>query len=141
MINSTVKLPQLSHFASTNVNSASQGLRATAAFGTATNIDLLLTDDSFLTGGVLRTSGSAFGDHATFQVVDVDNIIGYGAGAVLGQYVTSWYMRSDAEEQVNENAAYPAKVIAGLYLRVVYTSVGTSDVDVAVMYRLHKALF
>jgi hypothetical protein len=141
MIGSTLKLPDLSHFSSTNVNSASQGLYAVAAVGAVTNIDLKLLDDCFLTGGVLRTEGSSFGDYATFQVVDVDNILGYGANTILGQYVTSWYMRSDAQEQVNENTPYPAKVIAGLYLRLVYTSMGSSAVNVAVMYRLHRALY
>jgi hypothetical protein len=141
MINSTLKLTQIAQFASTNVNSANQGLRTTCTAGTTTNIDLKLNDDCFLTGGVLRTDGSAFGDYATFQVVDVDNIFGYGAGTILGQYISNWYMRSDAQEQVNENTPYPAKVLAGLYLRLVYVSTGTSNVDAVVMYRLHKALF
>jgi hypothetical protein len=141
MINSTVKLPQIAQFASTNVNSANQGIMATAPAGTTTNVDLKLTDDCFLTGGILRTLNSTFGDYTAFQVVDVDNMLGYGAGTVLGQYTTCWYMRSDAQEQVNENTPYPAKVLAGLYLRVIYVSIGTTDVTITVMYRLHKALF
>lgn len=141
MVNSTLKLTQINQFASDNVHSNNQGLMATATAGAVTNIDLPLTDDHFITGGVMRTLNAAFGDVATFQVVDKDNVIGYGAGAVLGQYVTNWYMRSDSQEQINENIPYPAKIPAGLYLRIVYTSVGTTDVTVSIMYRLHKVLY
>lgn len=141
MVNSTLKLTQTSQFASDNVNSNDQGTIVTATAGTTTNIDLKLTDDNFITGGVLRTEQATFGDSATFQVIDIDNVLGYGAGVVLGQYVTNWYMRSDEQEQINETIPYPAKIYAGLYLRVKYTSIGTSDTQVAVMYRLHKILY
>lgn len=141
MINSVVKLPQLSQFDSTNVNAASRGTIATIPAGSTTNIDIKLLDDSFLTGGVLRAKGATFGDYATFQVVDVDNVLESGYGAILGEYVTNWYMRSDSQEQVNENTHYPAKIKANLYLRLIYVSIGVTNVDVAIMYRLHKALF
>ena len=35
---------------------------------------------------------------------------------------------------------YPAKVYAGLYLRLIYTSTGASNVAVAINYSLHKVL-
>lgn len=141
MQNSTLKLTQVEQFTSNNVNSNSQGTLGTAIAGTTTNIDYKLLDDCFITGGMLRTIGQIFGDSVTFQVVDVDNILGYGAGLVLGQYITSWYLRSDAEEQVNESTTYPAKILTGLYLRVIYVSTGSTDVQVSVNYRLHKALY
>jgi hypothetical protein len=140
MVNSTLKLTQINQFASDLVHANNQGVSGNATAGVVSSIDLKLTDDHFVTGGVLRTLNSAFGDSVTFQVVDVDNVIGYGAGTVLGQYATSVYMRSDSQEQINENIPYPAKIPAGLYLRIVYTSVGTTDVTVTMMYRLHKIL-
>jgi hypothetical protein len=141
MQNSTLKLTRVEEFASNNVNANNQALLFTAAAAQTTTGDLKLTDDCFITGAVLRTNTSAFGDYAVFQVVDVDNILGYGAGTVLGQYVNKWYMRSDAQEQANENTPYPAKILAGLYLRLIYTSVGLMPVSVAINYRLHKALY
>lgn len=141
MINSQANLQQVTDFKSGNVNTDNQGLIGTATAGQTTNLDLKLVDDCFLTGGILRTNMANFGDYATFQVVDVDNILGYGAGTVLGQYCTNWYMRSDAQEQVNESTSYPAKIKAGLYLRLAYTSTGLSNVTVTVNYRLHKALY
>lgn len=141
MQNSALKITQVSQFSSANVNSGSQGIAGIAAKGVSSNIDLKLTDDCFITGGVLRTQGSEFGDKASFQVVDKDNILGLGAETVLAQYFTNWYMRSDSQEQIDENIPYPAKIPANLYLRVVYHSVGCLDVMVAVNYRLHKALY
>lgn len=140
MINSTTKLIQVAQFTSDLVHGNNQGMSQTAPAGTTTNIDLKLVDDHFMSGGILRTLNSAFGDTATFQVVDIDNVMGYGAGCILGQYATNWYMRSDSQEQVNESTPYPVKLPAGLYLRLVYTSIGTTDVTVAIIYRLHKVL-
>lgn len=140
MQGSKTKLYQISQFSSDLLNVNNKGITGIASAGTVTNIDLKLDDDNFITGGVLRTNTSTFGDHATFQVIDLDNVMGYGAGVILGQYCTDWYMRSDVQEQLNENTPYPAKIYAGLYLRLKYTSVGTTDVQVSVMYRLHKIL-
>ena len=141
MINSTLKLSQLAHFASTNVNKNGQGVIFTALAGQTTNGDYKLVDDCFITGGILSTLTSTFGDSTTFQVIDIDNIMGYGANVVLGQYITNWYMRSDTQLQIDESIPYPAKIYTGLYLRVRYTSIGATDVQVIVNYRLHKALY
>ncbi len=141
MNGSILKLTQVSQFASDNVNSASRGVTGLALAGQVTNLDLKLTDDAFITGGVLRTYTSAFGDTATFQVVDVENLLGYGENVVLGQYINEWHMRSDVQEQINEITTYPAKILSGLYLRIIYTSTGDTDVLIAANYRLHKILY
>lgn len=139
MVNSATRLTQVSQFTSDLVHSNNQGLSQVITAGSIMTIDLKLTDDHFITGGVLRTLESAFGDTVTFQVIDIDGILA-PQGTVLGQYTTNWYMRSDSQEQINENTPYPAKIYAGLYLRVIYTSIGLVDVTVNIMYRLHKVL-
>lgn len=141
MQNSTLKLSQLSQFSSSNVNSCTQGVLGMAIAGNSTNIDFKLTDDCFITGGVLITNGSTFGDKATFQVVDKDNVLGYGANTILGQYCTDWYMCADRQLQLDENIPYPAKIFANLYLRIIYTSIGTTDIELAINYKLHKVLY
>lgn len=141
MQGSTLKICQTEQFSSLNVNGNHQGVIGTATAGTTTTIDYKLLDDAFLVGGILLTKGATFGDSVTFQVIDIDNVIGYGANVVLGQYISNWYMREDSQSQVNEISSYPAKVLANLYLRIRYTSIGGSNVSVAVNYRLQKALF
>jgi hypothetical protein len=100
-----------------------------------------MTDDCFLTGGILRTNNAVFGDYCDMQVIDKDNVLGYGANVVLNQFVTKWYMRSDAQEQFEKSLPYPSKLLSGLYLRIVYHSIGSVDVDVAMNYELHRALY
>ena len=134
-------ISKVNMFASDNVRFDGKGIIGTVTAGTTGNIDLVMTDDCFLTGGILRTKNSYFGDYANMQVVDKDNMLGYGANVVLNQFVTKWYMRSDAQEQFETSLPYPSKVLGGLYLRIVYVSVGVVDVDVTMNYELHKALY
>ena len=97
-------------------------------------IDLALTDDHYITGAVLRVANAAFGDTASAQVIMPDGV------TVAAQFITNWSMRSDAQEQFNFETSYPAKVPAGLILRLVYNSIGNQPPTVAINYDLHKCL-
>lgn len=141
MNESILKVTRVDVFASDNVSANNQGMMAIIPAGKVTYVDLKMLDDNFLTGGILRTLNTQFGDYVDLQVVDVDNILRAGNNIVLAQYCTSWYLRSDSQEQLNETINYPAKVLSGLYLRLVYHSVGLENVTVTVNYRLHKALY
>lgn len=126
-------------FEKTKLNYDAVGVGGTATAGTTTNIDYAVTDDMLLTGAQVLTNTSVFGDSVSFQLVDVAGLF-YPPGSVLNQFVTNWQTRSDSQEQINLQVNYPAKVNAGLYLRLVYVSTGTSSVAVAVNYSLHKIL-
>lgn len=141
MQNSTVLLPQVGLFSSKNVNSNGDAVKGTATALSTTSIDLKMLDDNFITGAILIASGVTFGDYVQFQVVDVDNVLGYGVNTILGTYINKWYLKSDRQEQFNESLVYPAKLPALVYLRLKYTSTGTTPVEVAINYRLHKALY
>jgi hypothetical protein len=137
--NTTYDPTNVGDFERTKLNYAAVGISGTASAGTTTNIDHALTDDSLLTGAQVLTDNAAFGDSITFQVVDVNGVV-FPAGTVLGQFVTNWKLRSDSQEQISLQVPYPAKVYAGLYLRLIYTSTGASNVAVAINYSLHKVL-
>ena len=116
-----------------------QGVKATVTAGQVVNIDYTLTDDCLITGAWFVTdSNAAFGDSASFQVVDTTGITGYPAGTVLNQFVTNWYMYPNSSEQFE--VPYPAKLMAGLTVRLVYTSTGTNNVFVAINFALHKVM-
>ena len=134
-------ITKASMFASDNVLFSGKGVLGTATAGISSNIDLVMTDDCFLTGGILRTNISVFGDYADMQVVDKDNVLGYGVNVVLNQFVTKWYMRSDSQEQFVTSLPYPSKIFSGLYLRLVYHSTGGINVSAVMNYELHKALY
>ena len=64
------------------------------------------------------------GDHITFQVVDKDNLLGYGAGFVLDEFGSNWYVMPDAPVTIR---LYKAKLIPGMYIRLKYNSVGSTN--------------
>lgn len=114
------------------------GISGSASAGETINIDYKLTEERYINGIRLILDGQVFGDHLDFEIVDVDNIIGYGPGVVLDQFGTDWYVNPDMACQGDILIDYPAKVIAGLYIRIVYHSVGTEDVGVKANLYLHK---
>jgi hypothetical protein len=112
----------------------------TAAAGTTTNGDHKVTEGRLFDGIALLVKDAAWGDSLKLQVVDVDNVIGYGAGAVLDEFATNWLIDPQHYNQGQWRLEYSAEVPAGLYIRTVYTSVGEVNVSVGVNMFLHKPL-
>lgn len=133
----------VNQFQSDNVHFCGIGILGTAAHGAVTNIDLKLSDDMLIIGGMLNTKSASWGDYVNLKVVDVDNVLGYGAGAMLNQFASNWYCCDDSngQHQILLQVPYPAKIFAGLYLRVEYHSTGAVDVGVNMNYLLHKVLY
>lgn len=102
----------------------------TAVKNTTTNIDYQMPDNWMLYGAELLFNHAVDGDSISFQVVDKDNILGYGAGLVVNQWVRKWYVPvGETRWKVTSETA--GTIPAGLYVRLIYTSVGTeSDVPV-----------
>ena len=122
-----------------NLKFRGTGVSGTATKNTTTSIDYKLTENRFVNGVQFILKNHVFGDSAQFQVVDVDNILGYGAGTVLDEFGTSWYFAEDVQTQGPFIIPYPALVNSGLYIRIVYNSTGTvNDVDVRLNLFLHK---
>lgn len=127
-------------FNSNVLNFAAKGISGTCTAGQTLNLDLKMDYDSILTGGFLVLNNHAYGDTAKLQIIDKDNILGLGANYVVREFVTDWAMASDTQIQPWVRAGYPAKPFQNLYLRLIYTSTGNSDVGVSVNYELHKVL-
>lgn len=128
-------------FNSKGLNFNGNGVAMTVTANTTTNIDFKVTSDNIINGLTLLVKAANTGDYATFQVVDVDNILGYGAGTVLNQFGTNWYIDASVQMQSIPRIPYPAKIIAGLYLRLVYTSTAVTAPWVAANYHLHKVMY
>lgn len=140
-VNTTYNPGNVEAFDNKAVMFNAKGISSDVSAGTTANIDLKITGDHLLTGAILLTNNSNFGDYISFQVVDVDNIMGLGVNMVLKQFVTNWYMLSDQQKQIDFSINYPAKLIDGLYIRLVYTST-SQDVSpkVSINYMLHTVL-
>jgi hypothetical protein len=140
---------------SKNVNLDVRGVGKPVVGNAATNIDLKLNDDSYLTGVRVLVKNASWGDTCDMQVVDVDGILkgvaipGMGGVTydqvpgypVLAQYVTGYWMSDADTRQGDLDSPYPAKISAGLYLRAVYRAVASmNSTKAAFNYVLHKAL-
>lgn len=110
-----------------------RGIQGTAAAGQSTNFDLTLTDDVLMAGGaIFLAKGAAQGDKVDFQVL--------AGGQVVAPFITNWFLNPDATKQEVPQSMYPAKIFAGMTLRVIYHSVGQNSVWVAINYNLEKVL-
>lgn len=134
MINSTLKVTHISQFRSDLVNFNGQSAFGSCVASTLLPCDLTLTDDHFLTGGSFVVKNGKFGDKVTLQVV-------HPTMGVLNQFVTNFGVQEDRQFQFEQIIEYPAKVFAGLILRVVYSA--TADIgtrEFFINYALHKIL-
>lgn len=121
-----------------------QGFKGTAAVANIitgpvlTNIDWKFPEDRWISGGILIAKGTHWGDKIALQIIDKDNILGYGANFVLDEYVSDFYLISDSEFQIQIESPYIALVYGNLYLRVAYTNSSTTDaVEVAMNVVCH----
>jgi len=106
-----------------------------AVAGTTTDIDFKIDGSYMIFGVELIYDGAADGDYAAFQIVDKDNVVGYGAGVVLNEWVKKWYIPS-SEKRWKTVSDMATKLPAGLYARLKYTSVGSTDVPIKINYSM-----
>lgn len=121
---------KISDFTANNVSLKATGIAGTAVAGQVTDIDYQMPNDRIIIGGHFIAKNHVFGDTVTLQVVDKDNILGYGANLVLREFATNWGLSDDTQFQHGlEQIGIPAKVLQNLYLRFKYTSTGNANVS------------
>lgn len=104
-----------------------KGFMYTPVAGAATEFSERFTQDLWLPGGAYQVKGSDFRDYVEFEVVDLDNILGYGAGLILSRYMETERFKDDEWVPIgNDDASY---IKAGLYTRARYVSFGISPVN------------
>lgn len=112
---------------------------ATIPHGESLEIDLPIQNFAnesytfkYIWGGQAILKDASYGDWATFQIVDKDNILGYGTGVILKEYIKKCYM--DPNRRLEFESLAPGKLLVGLYLRCIYTSVGSIDPTIYINY-------
>lgn len=109
-----------------------QGFKDIASTNSTSNLDFKFTEQCWVSGGILLAQGTHWGDYICLQIIDKDNVLGYGANVVLNEYVSNFYMVSDSEFQLQIESPYIALIPANVYLRIKYTNVSIIDpVEVA----------
>ena len=102
--------------------------------GATTSFDQVLSTPVLFQGGYFWVKNPAMGDTVSLDVVDVDDILGGGPGAVVSPYVTDMPVAPwDHQQELESPTA--GQIPAGLYLRITYTSTGADAVDLGVTYR------
>lgn len=102
-------------------------ISAVVPFGVTQDIDLALIDDHLLTGAQVTLTGNCDLDQMQFKVVS--------GTTVVNQFI-DWYATN-----FSKDLPYPAKIPAGLILRVTYKNTCTAgSASVRVNYFLHKVL-
>ena len=125
-INTTYDVAKISDIDKNKVKYYGKKVRATVPFNTTVNIDYALTDDVFITGAKLIITNGTADDFVKFQVV-------HPTAGVLNEFI-DWYA-SDMDKEL----PYPAKLPAGLILRIVYTSASLAVSPVVrANYSLHR---
>lgn len=118
-------------------------INATATKNTTTDLDWQMPQlqypsgtnrDSYFDGIEYYTDGE-LGDYCKFQVVDKDGIA-YTAGTVLEEFGDNYYMIPNFLHPI---VLYKAKIIPGMYLRLKFTSISTTN-DVKVIANLFRHL-
>jgi hypothetical protein len=102
-----------------NSRAKTQGIICDAAVpvNATTDYDWAFPQERWMTGGILMGCGD-WGSNVTLQVVDKDNVLGYGSGVVIDEFVSTFYILDTAQVQISKEFNYPALVPAGLYIRL-----------------------
>lgn len=97
----------------------------TVSANSTKSIDYLIAQERYINGGKLIVKNMGADDKMTFQVVDKDNVLGYGANVVLDEFIKDFYLPEN--ETLAVQLDYPARILAGLYLRLIYTNTNASQ--------------
>lgn len=107
-----------------------QGFSGVATGSTTTDIDFMFPEERWLTGGQIVVNAGHWGDTATIQVVDKDNVMGYGANLVLREFVKDFIISTDSNSQISINVSYVSLIPAGIYIRIKYTNSNAADCSI-----------
>lgn len=114
------------------------GFFDTATGGTSTSLLYKFTNPYSMNGCQILLKNQVFGDCLDFYIIDVDNVVGYGAGVVLDSFVEDWCVADDVCGQSPVILPYKANIITGLYAALIYHSTGITNVQVGCNFYRHK---
>ena len=125
---------KLQPFALPLVAFSADAISQTITAGQVQNIDFHLVSTKDVYGVQYYAKNATFGDFVSFQVIDIDNVLGFGANTVLKTFVNKWFIM--VNELVDITLPLASTIPAGLYIRIIYTSTGLTDVNIVVNYYL-----
>jgi hypothetical protein len=119
----------------------SNAVNAEITAGTTCTIDFKIENYAgedytakYLSGAEIITQGATFGDWAEAQIIDIDNVLGYGENFVLKTYVRKMFISPSGDQRIDASA--PGAIPVGIYIRVMYHSVGTVNPKIYINYEI-----
>lgn len=124
-----------SQFSKSSLMFAGKSISFQCADNSESNGDLLLTDDHLLTGGILLVKNGNFSDEVSLQIV-------HPTLGVVNEFVSKYKIIEDETRQFMFDLDYPAKLSAGLSIRVFYKAANSNQSarEIAINLFLHKVL-
>jgi hypothetical protein len=127
---------QLTAFASTSgFRFRGTGFSGTALANSTSDLDYTLPVERFINGGRLLIDSIGADDKLTVQVVDAPNIFGFGAGVVIDEFITDYFIPTTGNLEVRLD--YPARLLQGLVLRFKYTNSESTNKVIKINLYLH----
>ena len=97
------------------------GITGVAAANTTTAFDYRIASPLCIYGFALIQQGASFGDYISLQIIDKDNILGYGANFIVSTIITKGYADPNTTRIVDKSE-YARTIPIGLYVRINYTN-------------------
>ena len=115
-----------------------ESIRCAVTANTTNNFDKKFTFQIYLYGGIYEIEGTPnAGDYFEMEVIDIDNVLGYGANTILSTFVVKEYINTELKRNIVESEQGDL-IPAGVYLRARYVSVSTSAPTLIVRYLMRK---
>lgn len=131
---------KLASFATSDYEFTPESIGDTCPAGESKSVLYKITEDYRLNGGKFVTDGKAvFGDWVECQLVDHDNLLGYGVDVVVKNWVPKWRVDWKSCSDLIQTP-YAGAPPVGFYLRLTYHSVGAEAVGFFVNLFLHRPI-
>lgn len=121
------------------------GVKHKMQAGQTSSFDVDITEERFINGVQLIAKNHKFGDSVDFLTIDK---LGTFAGVyyppgtplpvVLDDFGKGFYLAEDQQDQGQIMSSYPARLVPGVSVRVVYHSTGDQDVDLCLNMFMHR---
>ena len=80
------------------------------------NVDVLISEDRSISGAEVWTDSTNYGEYLSFQIIDIDNVLGGGANDIVDSFGDDWQIHPGGPTKAFPG--YVGNIPAGLYVRM-----------------------
>lgn len=121
-----------------NLKFRAKGISFECASEAYTVQDYELTENFFCNGAEVLFYTQETHSHVTFQVVDKNNVLGFGENLVLDTFVDNWNLSAKVDRNGPITLNYPALLRLGLFIRITVFNASLLNTTCFVNLFLHQ---